>query len=49
MGASYAFARVPCERLTRLSYYSLSFGLIVVKYTGSENGLYRKGAYGPPI
>lgn len=37
------------RHLTRLSYYLLSFGRVAVKYTGSGNGLYKKGAYGTPI
>jgi len=37
------------RRLTRLSYYLRSFGRVAVKYTGSGNGLYKKGAYETPI
>jgi calcium permeable stress-gated cation channel len=39
----------PQRHLTCLSYYLLSFGRVAVKYTGSGNGLYKKGAYEAPI
>lgn len=41
----------PCSqrRLTCLSYYLRSFDRVAVKYTGSGNGLCKKGAYETPI
>ena len=41
----------PCSqrRLTYFSYYLRSSGRVAVKYTGSGNGLYKRGAYETPI
>ena len=47
MGELHPLLRVFRQPLPPLSYYLRLFGLIAVKYTGSENGSCKNGAYLP--